>query len=83
MGFPDMEFKPLGNDRVTGKAFDNRAGCTMLIEALRQMKDVKATVHAVFIVQEEVGLKGAAESNNIPYQLDVGIGGTSIRPCLY
>jgi putative aminopeptidase FrvX len=113
----------------------------MLIEALRQMKDIKGTVHAVFTVQEEVGLKGAktsafglnpdvavatdvtitgdhpgiekkdsaiemgkgpavtvsdaegkgiivpesvlkwlkeaAESNNIPYQLDVGIGGTT------
>jgi endoglucanase len=58
----DMEFKLLGNDRVTGKAFDNRAGCVMLIEALRQMKGVKATVHAVFTVQEEVGLKGAKTS---------------------
>jgi endoglucanase len=137
----DTEFKPLGNDRVTGKAFDNRAGCVMLIDALRQMKNVKATVHAVFTVQEEVGLKGAktsafglnpdvalatdvtitgdhpgidkkdsaiemgkgpsvtvsdadgrgiivpesvlkwlkeaAESNNIPYQLEVGSGGTT------
>ncbi|MCE8422411.1 MAG: M42 family metallopeptidase [Candidatus Methanoperedens sp.] len=58
----DCEFKVLGNDRVTGKAFDNRAGCVMLIDALRQMKDVKATVHAVFTVQEEVGLKGARTS---------------------
>lgn len=58
----DMLFKPLGNDLVTGKAFDNRAGCVMLIDALRQMKDVKATVHAVFTVQEEVGLKGAKTS---------------------
>ncbi len=58
----DMEFKLLGNDMVTGKAFDNRAGCVMLIEALRQMKGVKATVHAVFTVQEEVGLKGAKTS---------------------
>jgi putative aminopeptidase FrvX len=143
---PDMEFKPLGNDRVTGKAFDNRAGCTMLIGALKQMKDVKATVHAVFTVQEEVGLKGAktsafgldpdvaiatdvtftgdhpgikkessiemgkgpavtvsdaegrgiivpervlkwlkeaAESNNIPYQLDVGMGGTTDASAIY
>ncbi len=137
----DADLKSLGNDRVTGKAFDNRAGCAMLIDALRQMRDVKATVHAVFTVQEEVGLKGArtsafglnpdvalatdvtitgdhpgiekkdsaiemgkgpsvtvsdadgrgiivpqpvlkwlkeaAESNNIPYQLEVGSGGTT------
>ena len=58
----DIDFKSLGNDFVTGKAFDNRAGCVMLIEALSMMKDVKATVHAVFTVQEEVGLKGAKTS---------------------
>ncbi len=58
----DAEFKSLGNDRVTGKAFDNRAGCAMLIMALSQIKDVKATVYAVFTVQEEVGLKGAKTS---------------------
>ncbi len=58
----DAEFRSLGNDRVTGKAFDNRAGCAMLIMALSQMKDVKATVYAVFTVQEEVGLKGAKTS---------------------
>jgi len=58
----DMEFKSLGNDRVTGKAFDNRAGCAMLILALRELKSVKATVHAVFTVQEEVGAKGAKTS---------------------
>src|SRR3990172_11261448 len=55
----DIDFKSLGNDLVTGKAFDNRAGCAMLIESLSMMKDVRATVHAVFTVQEEVGLKGA------------------------
>jgi len=38
------------------RLLDNRAGCAMLIEALRQMKDVKATVHAAYItVQKEVG----------------------------
>jgi len=58
----DMVFKPLGNDRVVGKAFDNRAGCVMLIEAVKQMKELDATVHAVFTVQEEVGLKGAKTS---------------------
>ena len=47
---------------VTGKALDDRGGCAVLIEALRHMKDVKATVHAVFTVQEEVGLKGGKTS---------------------
>ncbi len=54
----DMEFRSLGNDMITGKALDDRGGCAVLIEVLRQLKYVKATVHAVFTVQEEVGLKG-------------------------
>ncbi len=58
----DMEFRSLGSDMVTGKALDDRGGCAVLIEALRQMKDVKCTVHAVFTVQEEVGLKGGRTS---------------------
>ncbi|MCZ7356040.1 MAG: M42 family metallopeptidase [Candidatus Methanoperedens sp.] len=59
---PDMEFRTLGNGMVTGKALDNRGGCAALIEAMRRMGEVKATVHAVFTVQEEVGLKGARTS---------------------
>lgn len=56
---PDMKCQPLGNDRVTGKAFDNRAGCVMLIETMKRLKNIGSTVYAVFTVQEEVGLKGA------------------------
>ena len=58
----DTEFRSLGSDMVTGKALDDRGGCAALIEALRQIKDVKATIHAVFTVQEEVGLKGGRTS---------------------
>jgi endoglucanase len=56
----DTKFKTLGNDLVTGKALDDRGGCAVLIEALSRIRDVKATVHAVFTVQEEVGLKGTS-----------------------
>ncbi|MBU3967953.1 MAG: M42 family metallopeptidase [Euryarchaeota archaeon] len=58
----DMEFRSLGRDLVTGKALDDRGGCAVLIEAMRQIKEVKATIHAVFTVQEEVGLKGGRTS---------------------
>jgi len=57
----DREFAELANNRVTGKAFDNRAGVAMLIEALRVMASPH-TVYAVFTVQEEIGLKGAKVS---------------------
>jgi tetrahedral aminopeptidase len=41
-----------------GKAFDNRAGCAALVELLRG-EPLPFDLHAVFSVQEEVGLRGA------------------------
>src|SRR5512137_1709015 len=54
----DRTFAVLQGDRVTGKAFDNRAGLVAMIEALKRTK-TKSTIYAVATVQEEVGLKGA------------------------
>lgn len=42
---------------VKGKAFDNRAGCAVLLELLRE--DYAVDLIAVFTVQEEIGLRGA------------------------
>jgi putative aminopeptidase FrvX len=60
----DRRLRPLGDHMVTGKAFDNRAGVTMMVAALRLLKEqtVLATIQAVGTVQEEVGLKGARTS---------------------
>ena len=55
----DQNLVRLTGDRVTGKALDNRAGAALLIEVMKRIADIKPTVHAVFTVQEEVGLKGA------------------------
>jgi putative aminopeptidase FrvX len=57
----DREFRELANNRVTGKAFDNRAGVAMLIKTLQTVKS-PLTIYGVFTVQEEVGLKGARTS---------------------
>jgi len=57
----DREFARLANDRVTGKAFDNRAGVAMLIKTLKNVES-PFTIYGVFTVQEEVGLKGARTS---------------------
>jgi len=57
----DREFRELANSRVTGKAFDNRAGVAMLIKTLQTVKS-PLTIYGVFTVQEEVGLKGARAS---------------------
>ena len=50
------KFVELG-DTVKGKAFDDRAGCAVLIELLKE--DHPFELHAAFTVQEEVGLRGA------------------------
>lgn len=57
----DRTFANLLGDKVTGKAFDNRAGLIVMIEALKRTK-AKSTIYAVATVQEEVGLKGAKVS---------------------
>ena len=57
----DREVVDLANNRVTGKAFDDRAGVAMMLRAL-EMMETDATVYAVGTVQEEVGLKGARTS---------------------
>ncbi|MEM0353279.1 MAG: M42 family metallopeptidase [Archaeoglobaceae archaeon] len=54
----DREVAPLQNNRITGKAFDNRIGVAVAIESFKKCKS-PATVHFVATVQEEVGLKGA------------------------
>lgn len=50
-------FRELG-PTVRGKAFDDRAGCAVLVELLRG-EPLRHDLHAVFTVQEEVGLRGA------------------------
>ena len=57
----DRQFTTLINDRVTCKAFDNRSGVAVMIEALRRV-NTEFEVYAVGTVQEEVGLKGARTS---------------------
>jgi endoglucanase len=57
---PDRDVTKTGK-RVTGKAFDDRAGLAAMIEALKQTKS-DSTIYAVGTVQEEVGLKGARTS---------------------
>ncbi len=57
----EQELVRLANNRVTGKALDNRVGVLVLIETLKRVKTTM-TIYGVFTVQEEVGLKGAKVS---------------------
>ncbi|HPT77607.1 MAG TPA: M42 family metallopeptidase [Candidatus Atribacteria bacterium] len=49
-------------DRVTGCAMDDRAGCAVLVETLKRVRNTDHELYFVFTVQEEVGLRGARTS---------------------
>ena len=54
----DSFYAPLSEKIVRGKAFDDRVGCSILIDLLQQ-GPYPVTVAAAFTVQEEIGLRGA------------------------
>jgi len=55
----DSKFAKVGRNVVIGKAFDDRAGCALMIETMKELGEVDCNVYAVGTVQEEVGLRGA------------------------
>ncbi len=76
----DVKYAKLTSDVVTGKAFDDRVGCAIIIETLKQLKSTDCTLYAVGTVQEEVGLRGAATATfgidpDVGIALDVTVAG--------
>jgi putative aminopeptidase FrvX len=63
---PDSEFAILANPRTyLAKAFDNRIGCALVIDALRHFKNNGGhpnDLYGVQTVMEETGLRGATTS---------------------
>ncbi|GMO70389.1 MAG: M42 family metallopeptidase [Treponemataceae bacterium] len=52
-----------GSGLYTGKSLDNRAGLTVMVEAMRQLCDIKKIIPDVYMagtVQEEVGMRSGA-----------------------
>ena len=68
----DRDFKELNNKIITAKAFDDRVGVYVMIEALKRIKDCYVDIYAVATVQEEVGVRGATVSS-FSVEPDVGI----------
>ena len=68
----NTKFVRIGENVVLGKAFDDRVGCAVLVEAMKRLKNVECNIYAVGTIQEEVGLRGAATAafNVAP---DIGI----------
>ena len=76
----DVKYAKIGKDVVTGKAFDDRAGCAIMIEAMKQVESADCTIYAVGTVQEELGLRGATTATfgvdpDVGIALDVTIAG--------
>ena len=71
VGF-DIKFARVGKNIVIGKAFDDRAGCAVMVEVMKLLEKTECTVYAVGTVQEEVGLRGATTAAFGIYP-DVGI----------
>lgn len=68
------EFTELRNGLISSRAFDDRVGAWVVVEALRLLngKKLNVAVHAVSTVQEELGLRGATTSSYSVHP-DVGI----------
>ncbi|MFE8703766.1 M42 family metallopeptidase [Cytobacillus sp. FJAT-54145] len=83
MVVPYFEFTVMNNEKMLlAKAWDNRIGCAIAIDVLKQLKGTEHAneVYGVGCVQEEVGLRGARTSAaviepDIGIAVDVGIAG--------
>lgn len=73
----------LQNNRIAGKAIDDRAGTAVLLECMKELSNMKhdADVYFVSTVQEEISMAGALTSTyninpDIGIAIDVGFGTT-------
>jgi tetrahedral aminopeptidase len=76
------QFQDMG-DRLVSKAMDDRIGCVIQIEALKQIKKTPHEINFVFSVQEEVGTRGAttaAYTINPELGLSLDVTGTGDTP---
>ncbi|MGF7057656.1 M42 family metallopeptidase [Brassicibacter mesophilus] len=53
------EYIELKNDNITAKALDDRIGCYILIETLKEIETPYNDCYFVFTVQEELGCRGS------------------------
>ena len=80
---PYFEFTVMNNEKMLlAKAWDNRIGCAIAINVLKELKNTNHpnVVYGIGAVQEEVGLRGSKTSTfkiqpDIGFAVDVGIAG--------
>ena len=72
----DGEYTPFGQDLVKSKALDDRVGCAIMLELMKE--DYENDIYFVFTVQEEVGLRGArVAAQNINPEIALVLEGTT------
>ncbi len=72
---PDSRFVVMnGTDNYLGKAWDDRIGCAVLLEAMRRLASTPHLNQLFFVAttQEEVGLRGARTAANL-VKPDIGL----------
>ncbi len=77
---PGYPFERLGEDLVMGKAFDDRAGCTVALSALEALGESEPdlTLVCAFTISEELGLRGAhTAANQIKPDVAIALEGTT------
>ena len=64
---PDAPFKPLAGNNYLGKAWDDRIGCAVLLQAMQRMAKLPHNNQIYFVAttQEEIGLRGARTAANM------------------
>ena len=65
---PDSKFTILnGSDNYLGKAWDDRIGCAVLVQAMQRLAKLPHPNHLFFVAttQEEIGLRGARTAANM------------------
>ena len=72
----DSEYTEFGNKIIKSKALDDRVGCAVLLELMKE--EFNSDIYFVFSVQEEVGLRGATVAAfNIKPDIALVIEGTT------
>lgn len=72
----DGEYTPFGKNLVKSKALDDRVGCAIMLELIKE--DYESDMYFVFTVQEEIGLRGAqVAAYNIKPDIALVIEGTT------
>lgn len=71
----DSKYIEFGDNFVKAKALDNRVGCSILVELIKEIEDI--SFYGVFTVMEEIGLRGAGPAAyNVDPDISIVLEGT-------